>query len=90
MGGGMIMLASPSPDYESPGHHREHCSAAARWSAVPYIIDGVLVYVDDIEKHFSAGRAPAIVPKTSKDTGGSLCKSLSGSVVLLSYFGCFE
>jgi PhnB protein len=70
MGSGMIMLASPTPDYQSPKHHREHCSAAARWSTVPYVIDGVLVYVDDIEKHFNAAVAGGARILSPIETGG--------------------
>jgi PhnB protein len=51
-GDGVIMLATPSPDYESPRHHRQDCEPASRWSTVPYIIDGVLVYIDDVRAHF--------------------------------------
>jgi uncharacterized glyoxalase superfamily protein PhnB len=51
-GGGLIMLATPTPDYEGPLQHRAHCDAAAAWSRVPWVIDGVLVIVDDIESHF--------------------------------------
>jgi PhnB protein len=50
-GNGMIMLASPTPDYESPAHHRESCAAAAAWSSVPWVIDGVQVEVHDIDAH---------------------------------------
>jgi len=50
-GGGLIMLATPSPDYQSPRHHREGCEPARRWSAVPWVVDGVLVYVDDVAAH---------------------------------------
>jgi uncharacterized glyoxalase superfamily protein PhnB len=56
-GDGVIMLATPSPHYQGPKHHREECDAAARWSEVPYIVDGVLVYVDDIESHFERAKA---------------------------------
>ena len=54
--GGVVMLANPTPDYRSPKHHRETCEAAAAWSKVPYIIDGVLVYVDDVAAHFERAR----------------------------------
>jgi len=56
-GEGLIMLASPTPDYQSPKHHQDVCEQARKWSAVPWIIDGVLVYVDDLSAHF--GRAQA-------------------------------
>lgn len=57
---GLIMLATPSPHYEGPKQHREHCDRARRWSEVPYIVDGVLVLVDDVAAHFDrAQRAGA-------------------------------
>jgi uncharacterized glyoxalase superfamily protein PhnB len=56
-GGGLIMLASPTPDYEGPRRHREVCERARKWSAVPWIIDGVLVYVDDLDAHFKRAKA---------------------------------
>jgi PhnB protein len=51
-GNGVIMLANPTPDYEGPGRHREHCESARRWSAVPWVVDGLLVYVDDLQSHY--------------------------------------
>lgn len=54
--GGMIMLATPTPDYEGPKRHREHCEAARKWSTVPWVVDGVLVYVDDLDQHYERAR----------------------------------
>jgi uncharacterized glyoxalase superfamily protein PhnB len=56
-GRGLIMLATPTPDYEAPALHRSHCEQAATWSRAPWVIDGVLVYVDDITSHFDRARA---------------------------------
>ena len=56
-GNGLIMLASPTPDYQGPKKHRETCEQARKWSAVPWIIDGVLVYVDDLDAHFNRAKA---------------------------------
>ena len=59
-GHGVIMLATPTRDYEGPSLHRSHCDAASAWSSVPWVIDGVLVYVDDVDAHFDrANRAGA-------------------------------
>jgi uncharacterized glyoxalase superfamily protein PhnB len=55
-GHGVIMMATPTPDYESPKHHRDGCEQARKWSVVPYIIDGVLVYVDDVDTHYAHAR----------------------------------
>ncbi|HEY9167714.1 MAG TPA: VOC family protein [Candidatus Kryptonia bacterium] len=51
-GSGVIMLATPTRDYESPRHHREHCDTARTWATVPWIVDGVLVYVEDVDAHY--------------------------------------
>jgi uncharacterized glyoxalase superfamily protein PhnB len=53
---GMVMLATPSDAYEGPRRHREHCDAARAWSSVPWIVDGVLVYVRDLDAHFARAR----------------------------------
>ena len=50
-GQGVIMLATPTPDYQGPRRHRAACEPAHRWSTVPYVVDGVLVYVDDVNAH---------------------------------------
>jgi uncharacterized glyoxalase superfamily protein PhnB len=55
-GEGLIMLATPSPDYQGPEKHRKNCEQAQKWSSVPYIIDGVLVYVADVPAHFERAR----------------------------------
>jgi uncharacterized glyoxalase superfamily protein PhnB len=55
-GEGLIMLATPSPDYHGPKKHREECEHARKWSSVTYIVDGVLVYVPDVSAHFERAR----------------------------------
>jgi uncharacterized glyoxalase superfamily protein PhnB len=56
-GGGVVMMATPSTHYHGPKRHREECATALAWHDVPFIIDGVLVYIDDVDAHF--GRAKA-------------------------------
>jgi len=53
VGDSTIMVASPTPDYEGPARHRTHCAASARWSEVPWLINGVVVQVDDIDAHYA-------------------------------------
>jgi PhnB protein len=50
------MLATPTPDYRAPKSHRETCEQARKWSSVPYIVDGVLVYVKDVGAHYEQAR----------------------------------
>lgn len=70
MGESIIMLASPTPDYQSPKHHGTICGAAAKWQTVPYIINGVLVYVDDVEEHFNIAKAKGATILSEVETGG--------------------
>ena len=67
-GDGVIMLAALGPDYESPKRHRQHCERARAWSDVPWVINGVLVYVDDVDEHYDrAKRAGARILSEPED-----------------------
>jgi len=69
--GGVFMLGFASPDYQNPKHHAEVCEHARKWSAVPYVVDGVLVNVDDITAHFErAKRAGATILSELEDNPG--------------------
>ena len=69
-GSGLIMLATPTPDYRGPRRHRDQCDQARRWSTVPYVIDGVLVAVADVDSHYAGARsAGAHVLSAPEDTG---------------------
>ena len=63
---GVIMIASPTPDYQSPRHHRQVCEITNKWYELPYIINGVLVYVDDVRSHF----------QKAKDLGATILSEL--------------
>jgi uncharacterized glyoxalase superfamily protein PhnB len=67
-GGGLIMLAGGIPGYEGPRRHREHCAAAAKWSEVSWVVDGVMVRVPDVDAHHArAARAGARVLSEPED-----------------------
>ena len=53
---GMIMIATPTPDYESINKHRKHCKPMDKWLQVPWVVDGVLVYVEDVDAHFKRAK----------------------------------
>ena len=69
VGDGEIMLASPSPDYASPKRHRAACATAAAWSALPWVIDGVLVYVDDVDAHHARAKAAGALILSEPEDG---------------------
>ena len=69
--GNIVMLATPTPDCRAPRRHAETCEAARRWSDVPYIIDGALVYVDDVDAHFRTASAAGATILSGLETGGA-------------------
>jgi uncharacterized glyoxalase superfamily protein PhnB len=54
--GGLIMMATASPAYEGPKQHREHCARAAAWQENPYVVDGLMVKVDDVDAHYERAK----------------------------------
>jgi uncharacterized glyoxalase superfamily protein PhnB len=54
--GGFVFLGYPSADYRGPKRHAEECEAARLWRETPYVVDGVMVEVDDIDAHFERAR----------------------------------
>ena len=70
VGDGIVMLATPSPHYRGPKRHRDSCADARRWSEVPYIIDGVHVYVDDVKAHFAKASAEGATILSPVEEGG--------------------
>ena len=69
LGDGVVFLGSPGSEYQSPRRHREECEAAARWSSVPYVIDGIYAQVDDVDAHCqTAERAGATILSPLEDT----------------------
>jgi uncharacterized glyoxalase superfamily protein PhnB len=69
-GEGVIMLATPSREYRGPRKHREVCEQARRWSEVPWVIDGVLVSVANVDEHWGvAKREGATILSEPKDDG---------------------
>jgi uncharacterized glyoxalase superfamily protein PhnB len=55
-GSGTVMLATPTPDYVSPRRLRELSDEARKMYETPYIVDGVLVEVDDVDAHFTRAK----------------------------------
>jgi PhnB protein len=55
--GATVMLGWPGPDYRSPKRHAEECEQAARWLSTPWVVDGVHVDVDDVDRHFEQARS---------------------------------
>jgi uncharacterized glyoxalase superfamily protein PhnB len=57
LGDGTVYLGNPGPNYRGPRRLAETCEAARRMLETPYVVDGVMVQVDDIEAHYECARA---------------------------------
>ena len=70
-GGAIVMLAEPTPDYQSPKHHAEVCEQARKWRETPFVVDGVHVSVDDIDAHYARAQAAGatILSRLEDNTG---------------------
>ncbi|HYM13392.1 MAG TPA: VOC family protein [Bryobacterales bacterium] len=70
LSGSIVMVATPTPDYRGPKRHAESCDMARRWLSVPWVIDGVLVVVDDLDAHFQQARQAGAAMLSGIETGG--------------------
>jgi uncharacterized glyoxalase superfamily protein PhnB len=55
--GAVVMIGWPGPDYRSPAHHAQECEQTRRWLSTPWVVDGVHVSVDDVDRHFERAKA---------------------------------
>lgn len=70
LSGNLVMVASPTPDYRNPKNHGETCPQAKQWLTAPWVIDGVLVMVDDVDAHFSRARSEGATMLSEIEEGG--------------------
>ena len=70
LSGNTVMVASPTPDYQGPKRHAESCEQARQWLKVPWVIDGVLVFVDDIDSHFTQAKREGAAMLSEIESGG--------------------
>ncbi len=71
LGGEEVHVADPGHGYVGPRRHAETCEQARRWRESPYIVDGVLAHVDDLDAHFARAKAAGAVILTEPEEGGA-------------------
>jgi uncharacterized glyoxalase superfamily protein PhnB len=70
LGDAVVALATAPKGYEGPRRHRETCAASREWQQVPWVINGLMVYVDDVDAHAARARAAgATLLSEPEDTG---------------------
>ena len=56
-GGEFFLAGHPNTAYRGPRRHALSCATARAWLDTPFVVDGVLVYVDDLEDHYRVAKA---------------------------------
>jgi PhnB protein len=51
-----IMIATPSLDYESINNQRKRDKQMDKWLSVPWVVNGLLVYVENVDEHFKKAK----------------------------------
>jgi uncharacterized glyoxalase superfamily protein PhnB len=71
--GGVLFVGWPGADYRSPRSLAGESEAARKMFDTPYVVDGVMVYVDDVDAHCeqarSAGARILSEPEDNVDVG---------------------
>jgi PhnB protein len=68
--GGSILLGGSIDGYQGPDRHASVCDVSRGWLNTPYIVDGVLVCVDDVHSHFDRARQAGAEILSSIEEGG--------------------
>ena len=67
--GAELHVGWPGPDYRSPTSHATTCETARKLLETPYVFDGVLVTVADVDAHYARARdAGATVVNELRET----------------------
>jgi uncharacterized glyoxalase superfamily protein PhnB len=56
IGESVIMIATPSHDYESINKQRKRDHQMNKWLSIPWVVNGLLVYVENVERHFQIAK----------------------------------
>ena len=54
---GLVMLASGPAGYQSPATRCKEYERVRDWLMVPWVVDGVLVYVDRVDAHYERAQS---------------------------------
>jgi uncharacterized glyoxalase superfamily protein PhnB len=69
LGEAVIFLATPTRAYRSPRRHAVGCAESRGWRESPWVIDGVMVFVEDAEAHFVRAKAAGAVMLSGIEEG---------------------
>ena len=57
--GAIVMVGHPTDAYQGPRRHAQACALARQWLETSFIVDGLVVYIDDVDTHFGRSKRAA-------------------------------
>jgi uncharacterized glyoxalase superfamily protein PhnB len=54
--GATVIVGHPTDAYQGPRRHAQACALARQWLETSFIVDGVVVYIDDVDTHFGRSK----------------------------------
>lgn len=63
-----IMVGHPTDAYRGPREHARTCAEARAWLAIPYIVDGVVVDVTDLDAHYARAKTAGALVLSEPET----------------------
>jgi uncharacterized glyoxalase superfamily protein PhnB len=66
--GAEVLVGHPTDAYQGPRRHAQACALARQWLETPYIVDGVVIYIDDVDTHFGKAKRAGAKILTEPET----------------------
>ena len=69
--GATVMVGHPSEAYQGPRRHAQVCALARAWLETKWIVEGVAVFVNDVETHFATAKRSGAKVLTELEQDGN-------------------
>jgi len=68
--GAEVLVGHPNDAYQGPRRHAQVCALARAWLNTPWVVDGLAVFVNDVDTHFATAKRGGAKVLTEPDTDG--------------------
>ena len=68
--GAQVIVGHPSDAYQGPRRHAQVCALARAWLNTPWIVDGVAIYIGDVDTHFAQAKRGGAKVLSEPETDG--------------------
>jgi PhnB protein len=68
--GAEVLVGHPNDAYQGPRRHAQVCALARAWLNTPWVVDGLAVFVNDVDTHFATAKRGGAKVLTEPETDG--------------------